>query len=60
MCLVEKVKSMNKDVVARTMIENKASIRVMEKASLKFVKEFLGDYNPHSGNPDVLYKNPLS
>ena len=32
MCLVEKAKSMHKDVVARTMIENKASIRVMEKA----------------------------
>ena len=59
MCLVEKAKSMNKDVVARTMIENKASIRVMEKAGLKFVEEFWGDYNPHSGNPDVLYKNPL-
>ena len=48
------------DVVARTMIENKASIRVMEKAGLKFVEEFWGDYNPHSGNPDVLYKNPLN
>ena len=59
MCLVEKAKSMNKDVVARTMIENKASIRVMEKSGLKFVKEFWGDYKPHSGNPDVLYKNPL-
>ena len=60
MYLVEKAKSMHKDVVARTMIENKASIRVMEKAGLKFVEEFWGDYNPHSGNPDVLYKNPLN
>ena len=59
-CLVEKAKSMNKDIVARTIIENKASIRVMEKAGLKFVEEFWGDYNPHSGNPDVLYKNPLN
>ena len=57
MCLVEKAKSMHKDVVARTMIENKSSIRVMEKAGLKFVEEFWwGDCNPHSGNPDVLYK----
>ena len=37
-------------------IENIASIRVMENAGLKFEKEFWGDYYPHSGSPDVLYK----
>ena len=49
-------KKMGKTIVARAMIENLASIRVMEKAGLKFEKEFWGDYNPHSGSPDVLYK----
>ena len=47
---------MGKTIVARAMIENLASIRVMEKAGLKFAKEFWGDYDPHSGSPDVLYK----
>ena len=45
-----------KTIVARAMIENIASIRVMEKAGLEFEKEFWGDYEPHSGNPDVLYQ----
>ena len=49
-------KKMGKTIVARAMIENLASIRVMEKAGLKFEKEFWGDYYPHSGSPDVLYK----
>jgi RimJ/RimL family protein N-acetyltransferase len=49
-------KKMGKTIVARAMIENLASIRVMEKAGLKFEKEFWGDYDPHSGSPDVLYK----
>ena len=48
-----------KIIVARAMIENLASIRVMEKAGLKFEKEFWGDYDPHSGSPDVLYKRSL-
>ena len=47
---------MGKTIVARAMIENLASIKVMVKAGLKFEKEFWGDYEPHSGNPDVLYK----
>ena len=47
---------MGKTIVARAMIENLASIRIMEKAGLEFEKEFWGDYEPHSGNPDVLYK----
>ena len=47
---------MGKTIVARAMIENLASIRVMEKAGLKFAKRFWGDYDPHSGSPDVLYK----
>ena len=37
---------MGKTIVARTMIENLASIRVMEKAGLKFEKKFWGDYDP--------------
>ena len=46
----------NKDIaVARSMIDNKASIRVMEKSGLIFKEEFWGDYEPHSGTPDVLY-----
>ena len=45
---------MGKTIVARTMTENLASIRVMEKAGLKFVEEFW--YDPHSDSPDVLYK----
>ena len=49
-------KKMGRTTVARAMMENIASIRVMEKAGLKFEKEFWGDYDPHSGNPDVLYK----
>ena len=36
--LVKKTKELNKKVVARTMIENRASIRVMEKIGLKFVE----------------------
>ena len=47
---------MGKTIVARAMIENLASIRVMEKAGLEFEKEFWGEYDPHSGSPDVLYK----
>ena len=46
-------KKMGKTIVARAMIENLASIRVMEKAGLKFVEEF---WYPHSSSPDVLYK----
>ena len=51
---------MGKTIVARAMIENLASIRVMEKAGLEFEKEFWGDYEPHSGNPDVLYQRQSS
>ena len=40
------------------MIENRASIRVMEKIGLKFVEEFWTDHKPHSGNPDVRYELP--
>ena len=47
---------MGKTIIARAMIDNLASIRVMEKAGLEFEKEFWGDYEPHSGTPDVLYK----
>ncbi len=54
--LVKKAKVLNKKVVARAMIDNRASIRVMEKIGLKFVKEFWADYEPHSGTPDVLYE----
>ena len=54
--LVETAKKMKRSVVAHTMIENQASIRVMEKAGLSFVKEFWGNYEPHSNKPDVLYK----
>ena len=45
-----------KIIVARVMIENLALIRVMEKAGMKFVKEFWGYYEPHSGSPFVIYK----
>ena len=51
---------MGKTIVARAMIENLSSIRVMEKAGLEFEKEFWGDYEPHSGNPDVLYQRQSS
>ena len=44
---------MGKTIVARAMVENLASIRVMEKAGLKFEKKF---WYPHSSSPDVLYK----
>ena len=54
--LVRKAKQLNKKIVARAMIDNKPSIRVMEKIGLKFVKEFWADYEPHSGTPDVLYE----
>ena len=54
--LCELAIKMGKTIVARAMIENIALIRVMEKAGLKFAKEFWVDYNPHSGCPDVLYK----
>ncbi len=54
--LVVKGIQMKKIIVARAMSENMASIRVMEKAGLKFVKEFWYDYEPRSGEPDVLYK----
>ena len=56
MNLVSIAKTLNKSIVAKAMIQNKGSIRVMEKSGLKFVKEFWGDYEPHSGKPDVLYK----
>ena len=45
--------NMGKTIVARAMIENLASIRVMEKAGLKFEKKF---WYPDSSSPDVLYK----
>ena len=51
---------MGKTIVARAMVENIASVRVMEKAGLEFEKEFWGDYEPHSGSPDVLYKRKPS
>ena len=51
---------MGKTIVARAMIENLASIRVMEKAGLTIVKEFWGDYEPHSGSHDVLYERHVS
>ena len=47
---------MGKTIVARAMVENLASIRVMKKAGMKFEKEFWGDYDPHSCSPDVLHK----
>ena len=50
---------LGKIVVARAMIENIASIKVMKKAGLKFGNLFWGDYEPYSGNPDVLYKSDL-
>ena len=53
--LVKKAKELNKKVVARAMKNNQASTRVMEKIGLKFVEEFWGDYEPHSGTPDVRY-----
>ena len=56
--LVKKAKELNKKVVARAMIENRASIRVMEKIGLKFVEEFWTAHKPHSGNPDVRYELP--
>ena len=49
-----------KTIVARAMVENKASVRVMEKAGLTFVKEFWEDCEPHSGSHDVLYKRHAS
>ena len=58
--LSEKGIEMGKTIIARAMVENIASIRVMEKAGLEFEKEFWGDYEPHSGNPDVLYKRQPS
>ena len=51
---------MGKTIVAISMVENTASIRVMEKAGLEFDKELWGDYEPHSGNPAVLYKRQPS
>tara|TARA_Y100001960_G_C14171852_1_gene585850 strand:- start:104 stop:610 length:507 start_codon:yes stop_codon:yes gene_type:complete len=53
--LVEKAKKLNKKVIARAMIDNQASIRVMQKIGLKFIEEFWGDYESHSGTPDVRY-----
>ena len=58
--LSEKGIAMGKTIVAIAMVDNTASIRVMEKAGLEFEKEFWGDYEPHSGNPDVLYKRQPS
>jgi len=58
--LSDKGIALGKVIVARAMIDNKASIRVMEKAGLLFEKEFWGDYRPHSGKPDVLYKRQLN
>ena len=54
--LVNKAKELNKKIVARAMIENRASIRVMEKIGLKFIEEIWSDYKPHSGTPDVRYE----
>ena len=54
--LVNKGIQLNKKIVARAMIENLASIRVMQKVGLKFAEEFWGDYKPHSGSPDVRYE----
>ena len=54
--LIEKAFKLNRSIVARAMIENKASIRVMKKIGLKFIKEFWGNYEPHSGTPDVQYE----
>ena len=54
--LVKRAKELNKKVVARAMIDNRASIRVMEKIGLKFIEEFWGEYEPHSGTPDVRYE----
>jgi len=53
--LSDKGIAMGKKVVARAMMQNLASIRVMEKAGLKFEKEFWGDYEPRFDTPDVLY-----
>ncbi len=54
--LVSTGRKLNRLIVAQAMIENKASIRVMEKAGLTFAEEFWGDYKPHSGKPDVRYE----
>jgi len=54
--LVEDGLKMNKMIGVKAMSENKASIRVMEKAGLNFAEEFWGDYEPHSENPDVRYE----
>jgi len=54
--LVEDGLKMNKMIGAKAMSENKASIRIMEKAGLNFAEEFWGDYEPHSKNPDVCYE----
>jgi RimJ/RimL family protein N-acetyltransferase len=58
LALVDKGLKLNKKIVARAMKENVASINVMEKIGLQFVKEFY--YKPDSNTPDVLYeKNQL-
>ena len=46
-------------IVARAMvfIQNIASIRVMEKAGLKFEKIY---YDPHSSSPDVLIQKIIN
>ena len=54
--LVKRGLDMGKSIVARAMIDNKASIKVMKNAGLKFADEFWGDYEPHSGKPDVRYE----
>lgn len=56
--LVEKGLKMNKKIFAEAMNDNTASINVMKKSGLKFVTEFWGDYEPHSGKPDVRYELP--
>jgi len=54
--LVHKGLKMKKKIVAEAMSENTASINVMKKSGLKFVTEFWGNYEPHSGKPDVRYE----
>ena len=54
--LVKRGSEMGKIIIARAMIENEESIKVMKKAGLKFAEEFWGDYEPHSEKPDVRYE----
>tara|TARA_Y100001970_G_C14247747_1_gene869550 strand:- start:2329 stop:2532 length:204 start_codon:yes stop_codon:yes gene_type:complete len=57
--LIKKRKLLKRKIVARAMRKNLAFIRFMEKAGLKFFKEFWAEKKPHSGLPDLLYElNP--